>query len=206
MSKSYDKLKLGDLADFAAGRWGDREALCFEDRRWTFAEFASEVDRCAKGLIALGVEPGERVALWMTNRPEWLVAMVAVAKVGAALVPLNTRYRTDDVAYTLAQSRSATLIVNARSGPVDYATMLAEAMPDLENGAPGTLTLDVRYPGGRRDGATPPTLYIHVLGLHDPDAIRDDVHGLEQLVLSAVTPAPLTEAVDASPAAPRGER
>lgn len=141
MSEPYENLKLGDLADLAAARWGDREALCFEDRRWTFAEFAAEVDRCAKGLIALGVEPGERVALWMTNRPEWLVAMVAIAKIGAALVPLNTRYRTDDVAYTLAQSHSATLIVNARSGPVDYAAMLAEAMPDLGHGALNDLGL-----------------------------------------------------------------
>jgi len=134
-------LKLGDLADRAAARWGAGEALSFEGQRWSFTEFAAEVDRCAKGLIALGVAPGERVALWMTNRPEWLFAMVAVAKVGAALVPLNTRYRTDDVSYTLAQSRSATLIVNARSGPVDYAGMLAEAMPDLDQGAPGALTL-----------------------------------------------------------------
>ena len=57
-----------------------------------------------------------------------------MAKIGAVLVPLNTRYRTDDVAYTLAQSRSATLIANARSGPVDYAAMLAEAMPDSGSG------------------------------------------------------------------------
>ena len=141
MSEPYENLKLGDLADYAAAHWGDREALSFEDRRWTFAEFAADADRCAKGLIALGVQPGERVALWMTNRPEWLIAMVAVAKIGAALVPLNTRYRTDDVAYTLAQSQSTMLIANARSGPVDYAAMLAEAMPDLGQGAPGALAL-----------------------------------------------------------------
>lgn len=158
-------LKLGDLADYAAANWGEREGLVFEDRRWTFAEFAADVDQCAKGLIALGIEHGERVALWMTNRPEWLIAMVAICKVGAAVVPLNTRYRTDDVAYTLAQSRSAMLIVNARSGPVDYAAMLAEAMPDLGQGTPGALSL-AQFPVLR---------HLVMVGAHDlPNATMWD--------------------------------
>lgn len=137
----YRKRTLGSLLDDAAFRYGDREALVFNDQRWTFREWKAETDRVAKGLIALGVAPGERVALWMTNRPEWMFLMYAIAKAGAAVVPLNTRYRTDDAAYTIAQSRSATLISLDRSGPIDYLSMLADAMPDLDHGTEGALQL-----------------------------------------------------------------
>ena len=123
------KRTLGGILDEAARRWGPREALVFESRRWTYAELNAETDRVARALMALGVEPGENVALWMTNRPEWVFVMFAVARIGACLVPLNTRYRTDDVAYTLRQSRSGTLITLDRSGPVDYQGMLMETMP-----------------------------------------------------------------------------
>jgi len=130
----YEKRTLGALLDNAAARWGEREALVFESGRWTFRQWKEATDAVAKGLLALGIEPGDHVALWMTNRPEWLFAMFAIAKVGACVVPLNTRYRTDDVSYTLAQSRSRLLISLDRSGPIDYRSMLAEAMPDIGAG------------------------------------------------------------------------
>jgi len=143
------KRTLGGVLDEAAARWGEREALVFEGRRWTYAELNAETDRVARALMALGVEPGEHVALWMTNRPEWLFVMFAVARIGACLVPLNTRYRTDDMAYTLRQSRSATLIALDRSGPVDYQGMLMESMPDVKRRIDGTLAIDT-YPDLRR--------------------------------------------------------
>ncbi len=116
--------RLGDLADEAARRWADREAVVDGERRWTHAGFAVEVDRVAKGLIAIGVEPGEKVAIWMTNRAEWLFALYAVTKIGAVLVPLNTRYRAEDVGYTVDQSDAATLLIKDRAGPVDYSDMV----------------------------------------------------------------------------------
>lgn len=144
----YRKRSLGGILDEAAERWGQREAFCFNDQRWTYEQFAQETDRVAKALIAIGVEPGEHVALWMTNRPEWLFLMFAIAKVGACIVPLNTRYRTDDVAYTVTQSRSRTLISLDRSGPVDYQGMLLETMRRIELTADG---LDIDgYPDLRR--------------------------------------------------------
>ena len=80
-------LTLGMLPARAARRWGAREALCFAGRRWTFAEVAAGVDRVARGLLALGIQPGDKVALWMLNRPEWIESAFAVMKIGAVLVP-----------------------------------------------------------------------------------------------------------------------
>ena len=145
----YPKRTMGPLLDEAAAKWGDRVAVSYKGESWTFADWQRETDRLAKGLMAYGVEPGERVAVWMVNRPEWLFIMFAIAKVGACIVPLNTRYRTDDVAYTLAQSRSSLLISVDKSGPVDYRAMLADTMPDIEKGTDGALELGT-FPELRR--------------------------------------------------------
>jgi fatty-acyl-CoA synthase len=133
MVEWYAKQRIGDLPERAARLWPEREALVFEGRRWTFRELALEVDLAAKALMALGVAPGEKVALWLPNRPEWEFLLFAVAKIGAVLVPLNTRYRTADLSYAVAQSNSATLIAVDRSGPVDYLAMLTEALPGLRD-------------------------------------------------------------------------
>lgn len=136
MSEWFEKRTLGQLPADAARRWGRSEALVFKDQRWTWSEFSAEVDRAAKALIAIGVEPGEKVALWMNNKPEWLFLMYAVAKVGAVLVPLNTRYRTEDINYVVAQSNTGTVISDDKSGPVSYLGMLREVLPDTAGGDP----------------------------------------------------------------------
>jgi fatty-acyl-CoA synthase len=136
---SRDPLTLGALPARAACRWGPREALCFRGRRWTFAEVAAGVDRVARGLLALGVGPGDKVALWMVNRPEWIEIAFAVLKIGAVLVPINTRLRTDDVAYVVEQSDTTTLILAERSGPVDYLAMVRELVPVGGPGGGGRL-------------------------------------------------------------------
>src|SRR5437763_520087 len=127
----FEKLTFGQLVDQAAERWGDAEALCFEGRRWSFAQFRDETDRVAKGLIAAGIEPGENVCLWLNNCPEYLFAQFAIARIGAVLVPINTRFRTHDMGYIVSQSDATTLISAQRSGPIDYLAMIEELLPDL---------------------------------------------------------------------------
>jgi fatty-acyl-CoA synthase len=75
--------------------------------------------------------------------------MFALGKIGACIVPLNSRYRTDDVAYTLSRSRSATMVTLDRSGPVDYQGMLMESMPEVRQSPDRTLTVE-RYPDLKR--------------------------------------------------------
>ena len=104
MSEWFSTQALGSLPADAGRRWGTREALSFQGRRWSFAELSERVDRVARGLQSLGIAPGEHVALWMVNRPEFIDAAFAVMKIGAVLVPINTRFRTEDLAYVLAQS------------------------------------------------------------------------------------------------------
>src|SRR5262245_6357617 len=131
---------IGLLPERAAERWGAREALAFQGKRWTFAELHAGVDAAAKGLIRLGIAPGDRVALWMVNRPEWLHAMFAIMKIGAVLIPVNTRFRTDDMTYVLGQSDAAAVILGDCSGPVDYLGMMRDIAPGMGAGA------DVRFP------------------------------------------------------------
>ena len=137
----FEKLTLGQLVDRAADQWGDREALCFEGRRWTFAQVRDETDQVARGLIAAGIAPGEHVCLWLNNRPEYLFIQFALAKIGAVLVPINTRFRTHDMAYIVTQSDATTLISAQRSGPIDYLAMIEELLPGLREQSPEALSI-----------------------------------------------------------------
>lgn len=144
----------------AARQWGDRDALVFEQRRYSFRAIAAEVDRVAKGLITLGIEPGDNVAIWLVNCPEWIVAMFAIARIGAVHVPVNTRFRTDDVEYVLRQSNATTLITHDVSGPVDYLAMVRELVPELGQAATAQGVVlrpalaSNRFAGGAADDGT----------------------------------------------------
>ncbi len=148
----YDWMRLGDVPARAAELWPDRPAVIFEDQRWTNAEFAADVDRVARALMAAGVELGDHVAVWMTNCPEWLTLMYAIPRVGGCIVPLNTRYRSDDVAYTAAQSEAVLMVLRDRSGPIDYRALLAEARAEIE--AAGHLR-DIIMLGEQLEGSQP---------------------------------------------------
>lgn len=113
MSNDVAELTIGQLLERAVDRFGDREAYAFEDQRLTYAELAEEVDRWGRALIAAGVRPGDKVSLWMPNRLEWVLVLLAIAQIGAAVVPVNTGFRTDETAYVVGQSDSVMLIAAA---------------------------------------------------------------------------------------------
>ena len=141
--------RFGDLPHAAAARWGDREALVFRDRRYSFRQIAAEVDRVARGLIHAGVGPGEKVALWLLNCPEWIFTMFALARIGAIHVPINTRFRTIDLAQILERSNAKTVITHDVSGPIDYLGMIRE-LAALEGDGRHRQARNARMPDLRR--------------------------------------------------------
>ena len=81
---------LGDLLDELAKSYRDNEAVIWKDSRLTYSQLKEEVDIFARSLLSLGIKRGENVALIASNRPEWLIAMFAIAKIGATTVAIST--------------------------------------------------------------------------------------------------------------------
>src|SRR5262245_52070408 len=104
-----DGITIGRMLRETAKRHPDRPALVFPqyDYRRTYAEFDGEVDTTAKALLGLGIGKGEHIALWATNRPQWVLLQFAVARIGAVLVNINPAYRAHELAYVLKQSDAA---------------------------------------------------------------------------------------------------
>lgn len=174
----FEKMTFGSLPDQAAAKFGNREALYFKGRRWSFTELADDVDRAAKGFLQLGVQPGENISLWVPNRPEFIHLFFGLTKIGAVVVPINTFLRSADTAYMLKQSDSATLITVDQSGPINYLSMVYDMLPSLENSEKSTLDI-AEYPRLKRvvilsDDAHPGThSYEDVLS--EGEGIRDEM-------------------------------
>jgi len=127
------------LLDAVAARWPDREAIVFGEERITFARFRERAHRLARGLAALGIRRGDKVAIWLPNRPAWFFAQHACAGLGAVVVALNPRYKAHELGYILGQSDAAALLLTDHLGPVDYFETLHEVLPELRASLPGEL-------------------------------------------------------------------
>jgi fatty-acyl-CoA synthase len=128
----------GQALDWAATRHGERVAVVHGDEELSFAGLAQRARAFARGLVEIGVQPGEKVALWMSDCVPWLVARWAVPMIGAVLVPVNTRFRDQDARYVLSQSDSTTLILQDRAAMgVNYLETLAKVEPRWDAQAEG---------------------------------------------------------------------
>jgi len=114
-----------------AGRWGDTDAIVDGDRRTTFAGLRDLVDGAARGLLASGIEPGDRVAVWAPNSTEWIVAALGITTAGGVLVPINTRFKGTEAAFVLARSGARALFTVRGFLDTDYPALLASAGVDL---------------------------------------------------------------------------
>ena len=132
---------IGDVLDRQAERFAERDALVNVDtgERYTYAEFRDEVERVARGLMALGIQRGHHVGIWATNYSEWVLTQFATAKIGAVMVNVNPAYRTHELAYVLEQSEANAMILIGRFRNSDYAAMLNEVVPELKDSNPGEL-------------------------------------------------------------------
>lgn len=126
-----------DLLKEASLRWPDREALSFMEERVRYAQYWENATEIAKGLYAIGIRPGDHVALWMTNRPEWCYCRFGIYKLGAVMIPINTRYKTEDLDYILKQSDAKALVIeNTFLGKIDAMAVLKTLCPELGSSDP----------------------------------------------------------------------
>ncbi len=120
---------------------GDGLALTvpFQAQRFTFAELDREVERAARGLVALGLERGERIGIWAPNCAEWILTMFAAARAGLILVNINPAYRRSELEYALRLVGCRALVFAPRFKSSDYAGMLNALIPELRTAPPGRL-------------------------------------------------------------------
>lgn len=124
---------LGQILDHAIARFPNAEALVYADRnyRLTWAEFGQLVDDFARGLMALGVQKGEKVAIWASNIPWWVAIQFATAKIGAILLPINTNYREHELRYVLEQSQCENIFVMDFLRDHDFIKTLLAIAPEI---------------------------------------------------------------------------
>ena len=140
----WEKYKLinktfSDVLDTMVEKFPDQIAYKYTtlDYTRTYSQFRDDVDNCARALIALGVKPGDKVAVWLTNLPQWFITFWATTKIGAVLVTVNTAYKIHEIEYLLRQSDTHTLVTIESCLDSNYADSIAKLCPELEFAVPG---------------------------------------------------------------------
>ncbi len=132
---------LGEYFDAAAQRWAGCDALIVRQQnlRLTYRELQQRVDAFAAGLLALGLQPGDRIGIWSPNNSEWVITQFATAKAGLILVNINPSYRLAELEYALNKVGCKALITATALKSSDYIAMLNELAPELASCRPGQL-------------------------------------------------------------------
>jgi fatty-acyl-CoA synthase len=162
----------------------DRLALVvpYQSIRLTFAQFDREVERVARGMVACGLKPGERIGIWAPNCIEWLLTMFGAARAGLILVNINPAYRTTELEFALRLVGCRALVFAPRFKGSDYAAMLHSLIPELGSAAPGRLFCaavpELRLLIGL--GAEP------LRGVLSFEDLRASGHGLDEAVLRSI--------------------
>ena len=132
---------IGEALDEAARRWPAQEAVVsvHQGVRWTFADLKAKADAFAAGLIALGLERGERIGIWSPNSAEWALTQFAAAKAGLILVTINPAYRVSELEYTLNKVGVKALVAAHAFRTSDYLGMVESLAPEIRVSTPGAL-------------------------------------------------------------------
>lgn len=152
-------LGLASRFDLAARRHPDRPFVITDNAELSYADVRAWSSRLACGLYALGVRPGDSVALVVDNRPEFIAVKLAIARIGAVAVPINFAYRGDELATVLRQSHATVLVSIAASFGVDHLAVMDQVVPGWESGATTAslphlrqvLTVETAVRAGARD-------------------------------------------------------
>lgn len=142
---------LGTLLDEAVAKNPDGDAVVYVDRdyRQTWKEFSHTVDILAKGLLALGLKRGDKLAIWATNVPHWVTFQFATARIGAILLTININYKSAEIDYILRQSETENIVLIDGYRDTDYVNTLYELVPEMKTQPRDALRSD-RYPHLRR--------------------------------------------------------
>lgn len=160
--RDFGNITIGQLVDLMAQENTEVEALVYPELglRYTYEDFRQVCNQAAKGLMKLGIQQGENIAIWANNVPQWVITQFGSAKMGAVLVTVNTSYKIFELEYLLKQSDSTTLLLIKGTNNSDYISTIYELCPELYNCKPGELKSarlpflrnvivigDERYPG-----------------------------------------------------------
>ena len=125
---------LGEMIEKWAFETPDKEFMVYPDRnlRFTYKQFNDRVDNLAKGLLYIGVKPGDKVGIWAKNVPDWTSFMFASAKIGAILVTINTSYKLAELEYLLKNADINTLCLADGYRDSDFVDMIFSLVPELK--------------------------------------------------------------------------
>ena len=134
-------LTIPDFLDHITDRFPGNEALVDvpSGRRWTYAQFREDCRRLAKALMKLDVKRGDRVGIWATNYPEWVLVQFGSAMMGAVLVNINPAYRTHELEHALRNSEASALLLIERFKSSDYVSMFYDVCPEARDSSPGEI-------------------------------------------------------------------
>ena len=144
MDNKQDKLmniSVGDMLNNIAKKYPTKLAVKYIEVNYTrtYYEFNKEVDKYAKGLLGMGIQKGDHVAIWATNYPEWLILFFATARIGAVLVTVNTNYKEAELEYLLSNSDSKALFICDGIKDIDCEKIIYQVCPELKTSKPGEL-------------------------------------------------------------------
>jgi fatty-acyl-CoA synthase len=144
-------MTLGNFFDGVVAAHGERDALIVRHQnvRWTYRQLGAAVDRLARGLIAEGFMPGERIGIWAQNCSEWLLMQLATAKAGVILVNINPAYRAVELEYALGKVGCKGLVLAPNFKTSNYLEILGQVVPEIARATPGALHA-ARLPGLRQ--------------------------------------------------------
>lgn len=136
-----DGMTIGAVLKETAHRFGTRDAIVFpqSSMRMNYAEFYTAVKNVSKGLLALGVKPGEHVGIWATNIPEWILLQYGAASIGVVLVTINPAYRPFELCYTIEQSDIVALFMTDAFKTSNYYKIFSEACPQINDARYGSI-------------------------------------------------------------------
>nr|MDH4400289.1 AMP-binding protein [Burkholderiaceae bacterium] len=134
-------LTVGRALRRSAAKWPEQEFFKSHEASLTFAQFDRQVDQLAQSLLALGLTRHDHIAVWLGNSLEWTLCFCACARIGAVVVPINTRYTAAEAGYILTQSDAKALVLSTELYGLNYLDMLEQIAPSLKQATHNLLDL-----------------------------------------------------------------